>query len=288
MAKRVVICGGTGFIGHALYKLLDEAGYEVVIVTRNPKPGQYSWDQLPQAIEGSCAVVNLAGHNIACKFTPENKRLILSSRIESAKNISAAIAQCTIKPEKWINASATGFYGDRGDETLNESSPAGTGFLAETCIAWENACFSDKSETKKTVIRIGVVLANGQGVLRTLVPLAKAFLGGAAGNGNQWVPWIHIQDIARLIHFAIDHGTPAILSGSSPNPVQNKDFMAWLRRINHRPWSPNVPTPVMKLIGDVIGPDASLVLTSCRIISTQPADFQFKYPTLKSISATNL
>ena len=288
MTKRVVICGGSGLIGSALAENLTGAGYEVVIVSRHPEKREITWDQLPQALEGALAVVNLSGRNIACKFTPANKQAILSSRIDSAKKIAEAIAKCSVKPGKWINSSATGFYGNRDDELLNESSSPGKGFQAEVCIQWEDACLKSPVQVPKVVVRTGVVLTARGGVLRSLIPLVKGFNGGPAGNGKQWLPWIHIDDIVGIYRWAIENETPEIIGGSTLEPVRNRDFMAWLRKTYHRPWAPPIPRFMIMLVGKLIGPDASLVLDSCRIIPSTIAEFKFKFPTLESIEDADL
>ena len=288
MSKRIVLCGGTGLIGSALSTKLESSGYDVLIVTRTPKGDEYGWDRLQEALEGSLAVVNLSGKSIACKFTEENKREILSSRIETAKMVSDAINRCVVKPTKWLNASATGFYGDRGDEVLTELSPVGSNFSAETCVVWEDACLKSSAETEKIVIRIGVVLSANGGVLAKLVPLVKAFLGGSAGSGNQWISWIHLDDIVRLIQWTIENESAQIVNGSNQKPIQNKEFMTWLRKIYHRPWSPPVPAVLLVIVGKLFGPDSSLVLDSCRVVPSVPPGFSFEYPTLDAIRAVDL
>ncbi len=288
MTKRVVICGGSGLIGSAFAENLTRAGYEVVIVSRHPEDGEIAWNQLPQALEGAVAVVNLSGRNIACKFTSANKQAILSSRIDSARKIADAIEQCTVKPGKWINSSATGFYGNRGDELLNESSPAGPGFQSEVCIQWEDACLKNPVQIPKVVVRTGIVLTARGGVLRSLLPLVKGFNGGSAGNGKQWLPWIHIDDIVGIYRWAIENETPEIIGGSTLEPVRNRDFMAWLRKTYHRPWSIPVPRFIISLVGKLIGPDSSLVLNSSRVIPSTLTDFKFKFPTLESITESDL
>jgi uncharacterized protein (TIGR01777 family) len=288
VSNRIILCGGTGLIGSALAPELMASGYEVLIVTRSPKRGEYGWEQLPEILEGSLAVVNLSGRSIACKFTEQNRREILSSRIDTAKMVSDAISLCAVKPKKWINASATGFYGDRGDEVLTESSSPGTNFSAETCVAWEDACLKSSAETAKVVIRIGVVLSVKGGVLSKLVPLVRAFLGGSAGNGSQWISWIHLEDIVRMIQWTIEHATPQIVNGSNQKPIQNREFMAWLRRIYGRPWSPPVPGAVLNIIGKTLGPDSSLVLDSCRVVPSILSGFSFEHPTLDAIKASDL
>ena len=187
MGGRIVICGGSGFIGSALKSRLTDAGYVVRVVSRHPKIDEISWDQLATELEEAEAVINLSGRSIACKFTDKHKQEILSSRINSTKLVAEAIEQCTVRPRKWINASATGFYGDRGDEILTETSRSGSNFSAKVCIAWEDACLHSPAKTEKVVIRIGVVLSAHGGVLKKLIPLVKVGLGGAAGSGHQWL-----------------------------------------------------------------------------------------------------
>ena len=288
MRKRIVITGGSELIGTALAKELQSADYEVVIISRHPKGDEVGWDQLASAIEGAKAVINLAGRSIACKFSEANKNEILRSRIESANQIAKAIEQCEVKPGKWINSSATGFYGDRGDEILSESSPPGNTFQTEVCIQWEDACLKSQVQTPKTVVRTGVVLSAYGGALPPLIRLTKMFVGGVAGNGQQWLPWIHLDDIVGIYCWAIENDTPEIIGGSTLEPVRNQDFSAWLRKTYHRPWSPPIPAFLITLVGKTLGPDASLVLDSTRVVPVTLTDFKFKFPTLDSISAGDL
>ena len=288
MSNRIVICGGSGFIGSALQAKLKSTGYEVIVVSRHPKGDEVGWEQLAESLEGAKAVVNLSGRSIACKFTVENKRQILTSRLESSQKVAEAIRQCTVKPEKWINSSATGFYGDRDHEILTEQSSRGSNFSSDVCVAWEDACLKSAVDIKKVVVRTGIVLSSQDGVLSNLVPLVKGFLGGTAGSGLQWISWIHINDIVEIYAWAIEHDTPEIVSGSTYAPVQNEHFMAWLRQAFRRPWSPPVPAFILKFVGKTIGPDASLVLDSYRVIPSTLTDFPFEFPTLDSIRRADL
>lgn len=288
MAKRVIICGGTGFIGSALQKLLIKKGYEVLCVSRKPKANEYGWDQLAEILEGSEAVVNLAGRSISCKFTEENKRQILQSRLDSVKQVSEAIQKTTLKPKLWINASAIGFYGDRGDEKLTEASLPGTGFVAETAIAWEQAIHQSQANVSKKILRLGVVLAENGGALETLIKLTKFFLGSQAGDGKQWVSWIAMHDLVRMIEWCIDTQSTGTSNAVAPNPVNNHDLMVWLRGQLKRPWVPPVPAPIMRLVGKTIGPDASLVLDSVKVEATTLDGFQFEVPELAKATLSDL
>ncbi|MBI1333099.1 MAG: TIGR01777 family protein [Armatimonadetes bacterium] len=288
MNKKVVICGGSGLIGQALDKRLTDSGYDVVTVSRHPKLGEISWDDLGRAIDGATAVINLSGRPIACKFTESNKREILNSRVESTQKVAKAFATCTNPPAKWINASAVGFYGNRGDETMTEASSPGSGFVVDVCRAWEDACLKSEANCAKTVLRIGVVLTSNGGAMSKLMPLTKAFLGGAVGNGLQWMSWIALKDLVRLFEWVIENDAPSVVNACAPEPIRNGDFMAWLRRQLRRPWSPPVPAFMMKLLGQTVGPDASLLLDSTRAIPTQTGDFQFMVPSLENARLDDL
>lgn len=275
-------------VGQMLTKRLIDAGYDVTIVSRKPKAGEFGWGDLASALEGSHAVVNLAGRPIACKFTEENRKAILDSRIESTTAISKALAKCSAKPTKWINASAVGYYGERGEERITESSPAGTGFMSEVCSQWEATCLEPDLAIERTVLRIGVVLSSHGGALEPLIRVTKLFLGGQAGNGQQWMSWIAVTDLARLIQYAIENETPSVINACAPAPVRNRDFMTWLRGELKRPWSPPVPAFILKIFGKVIGPDASLILTSCHAVSERLSGFEFDFPTLDKLKLSDI
>jgi len=281
--QRIVICGGSGVVGGALSQRLRESGYDVAIVSRHPESGEFSWEQLPSVLEGALAVVNLAGSPIARKFTDANKKEILDSRVNSTLQVGAAIEQCSHGPTKWINASATGYYGDRGDEVLTEESKPGTGFVADVCSAWESACLQSSAKTSKRILRLGIVLSKQGGALVPLIKVTKLFLGGRVGSGMQWMPWLTISDLTRLIQYSIENEMPEIVNACAPNPVQNRQFMAWLRAQIGRPWSPPVPAAMLTIVGKLVGPDASLLLGSSRVISEKTGGFQFDFPSLENL-----
>ncbi len=282
MDRRVVVCGGTGYIGRHLGVRLQREGYQVMIVSRHPAPGQSSYDDLPKVLDGSFAVVNLAGRSIATNFTGEHRHEIEDSRVVPTCLITQALKKCANPPSVWIQASATGYYGNRGDEQLTASSAPGKGFLTDVCLDWEEACQVPDGRTRRVIIRFGLVCSADGGAVADLIKLTKWFLGGQAGDGKQWVSWIHVEDLVGLMLYAIEHETPEILIGAAPNPVQNKDMMSSLRHMFHRPWSPPVPACIIRWIGTVKGPDACLILDSCRAI---PLDigYVYRYPTFPSM-----
>lgn len=296
---KVVIAGGTGFVGRHLVEELANAGYDCVVLSRDGKAPAgaqaVTWnsDAGPWAneLEGACAVVNLTGEPIDQKWTEEAKKKILDSRLESTSAIAEAIAKAKTPPEAWINASAIGIYGDMGDRSLSEASQPGEGFLAEVATKWEAAVtLPEHSSVRRVIVRFGMILGEDGGALPRLAKLARLGLGGAIGSGEQYMSWIHIDDLVRMIRWAIeDDSVTGVLNGVSPAPMRNADFMAELRKVYSRPPIPAVPAPVFRMVSSLMGVPAELVLGSQRVYPTIPTanGFVFDYPTL-SIALPNL
>lgn len=262
----VVVTGGTGFLGRALVAALGAKGRDAVVVTRDPARAALpagaravSWSDLPAAVDGADAVVNLAGETIAQRWTDAAKARIAASRAVAAGNVGAALRAAKRKPAVLVNASAVGFYGNRGDEELDEASPAGTGFLAETCLAWEEAARRAAPEGVRLVLpRIGIVLGEEGGALAKMLLPFRLGLGGPLGSGRQWMPWIHRDDLVSLLLAALDdprYEGPVV--AAAPNPVTMKEFAATLGRVLHRPAL--APAPAFA-IRAAMGEMASLVL----------------------------
>ena len=268
---KIVIAGASGFIGKHLVSSF--VGHEVIALQRSSKAilGSVTsiWDaKTPEscqsAIEKSDVVINLVGAPISLKWTEENKKLILDSRVESTEAIGQAIQRCDAPPKIWINASAMGYYGDTGERDIDETSPPGTDFLADVCKAWEASALKHDLSTKRAFMRSGMVLGKDGGALPTLAKLTKAFLGGAAGSGKQWVPWIHIEDLVGMFHLVIEKEWDGPMNGCSPNTVRNQELMAEVRKTLHRPWSPPVPAFMLGIVGKLGGPAPELTLNSCK------------------------
>jgi uncharacterized protein (TIGR01777 family) len=258
MSRRIVLLGASGFIGQALLRHLRAADYEVVTVDRHPLPNGLSWSDPWQAqLDGAFGVINLAGAPITLPWTPTNRDLILNSRVDSAAQIAVAVQPPTV----WLNASAVGFYGDRGDEELTEASTSGTGYLAEVCRAWENAV---QSPVRHCVVRTGIVLGPGGGALAPLAKLARFGLGGALGSGRQWMSWIDLADLCDLYQFLLEQHVHGPVNAVGPEPIRNHDFMHTLRAAVKRPWSPPAPALGLALVGKLGGPDPSILLDSVR------------------------
>ena len=292
--SKIVIAGGSGFIGNALILEL-KADYEVVILSRSAKliedatVAQWTGHDLGDwttYVDGAFALINLVGEPITLPWTDENKKKILDSRVESTTLMAKAIRTVKAPPKVWINASAVGYYGDTGDEVKDETSPAGDDFLAETCLAWERA--QDETEvpqTRKVKLRVGFVLGRDGGAFPQLAKLTKGFLGGAVGNGHQWVPWIDLRDLARMFRWAAETEIKGHINGVGPEPVQKKDLMAAMRHAAHRPWSPPAPAFAVKLAGSVIGMQTDVALVSQRAVPKVALEkgFQFQHSDLAQV-----
>jgi uncharacterized protein (TIGR01777 family) len=300
--KRIVIAGGSGFIGRALAREFAARNFEIVVLTRSPRQradgvrevawdGEHIGDWLP-FLDGADAVINLTGKNINCPHTPENLRGITVSRMDSVNALAAAIGKVAQPPRVWVQASATGFYGDTGDRVCDESAPVGGDTLANVCRQWE-AAFNHATTpaTRKVALRIGFVLGADGGALPVLSRLTKWFLGGAVGSGRQYISWIHLADLVRMFVTAVEHETlTGTFNAVAPGAVTNVEFMRALRRVWHRPWSPPAPEFAVRIGSRLIGSEASLALVSQRCVPKKflAAGFEFQFaelaPALKNLS----
>lgn len=289
---RVVLAGGTGFLGTPLATALRSDGHEAVVLSRRARPagGVIPWSpdgtvgEWASALDGADAVVNLAGHNIAGfpRWTPAHKQQVFESRVLATRSIVGAIAAAARKPRLLISASGVNYYGDRGDEVLTEQAAPGAGFLAEVCIAWEaEAAQAERFGTPVAVVRSGVVLAHDGGALRQMMLPFRFFVGGPSGSGRQYLSWIHRQDWIALIRWLLTStGTRGAFNASAPAPVTNEEFASALGRAMRRPSAFRTPAFVLRLaLGEMAGP---LLLDSSRVVPVRALEggFQFKYPTI--------
>jgi uncharacterized protein len=284
----VLISGSSGLVGRRLMRLLRASGHQVTrLVRREPNsPDERSWDPAggrldASALDGIHAVVNLAGDNIAKgRWTDEKKKRILESRVQTAGLLAETIAASAYKPEVFISASATGFYGNRGEEVLSETSPPGEGFLADVCRQWEAAAMPSSIRTVLT--RFGVILAAEDGALAKMKLPFKLGLGGRIGDGKQYWSWITIDDVVRVILFAL---TSRSLSGPvnvvSPQPVTNAEFTRVLGSVLHRPTFFPMPAFAARIaLGEMVD---EMLLASARAVPSklQTAGYEFLHPDLK-------
>jgi uncharacterized protein (TIGR01777 family) len=288
---KIVISGASGFIGRRLLKTLGQAGHSLHVLTRhqgtNLPPGVRlsSWDPMKgappeDALRDADAVIHLAGESVAQRWSDDVKRRIRESRVTGTRNMVEGIARLTSKPAALICASATGYYGNRGDEALTESAPPGSGFLAETCMEWEReASAAEALGVRVAQIRTGMVLDPRGGALQRLLPIFRLGIGGKLGSGKQWVPWIHLEDLANLYAFALDHPVRGALNGTAPNPLTNAEFTRILASAIHRPAILPVPPFALKL---VYGEMAQILFDSQRVLpkAAENMGFRFSFPQL--------
>jgi uncharacterized protein len=297
--KRVILAGGGGFVGHALAPVLVAKDYQVVVLGRGT-PRQkdrveyLQWDgktlgSWASSVDGAEAVVNLTGKNINCRHTPENRREIMRSRVDSVRVLGEAIAQSATPPRVFVQASGVGYYGDTGNRVADEDAPVGDDFPAEVCRHWEGEFnLLDLPKTRKIILRLGVVLGRNGGALPVLEKLTRWFLGGAVGNGRQFLSWIHIADAVRIFGSAIEQAElTGVFNATAPVPVRNDEFMRELRRALHRPWSPPVPAPMARIGAWLMGSDGHLALLSSRSIPRRLLEhgFEFRFPNLREAFA---
>lgn len=294
MPPKIIIAGGSGFLGAALTDVLVNRGHEVVILTRGAdhQAGpvcHVHWDgatlgSWAQQLEGAQAVINLVGRTVDCRKTPANKRDILESRIHSVQALAAGWASVQHPPLIWIQSATAHIYGDTHDEILDEDSPIGTGFAPMVGTAWEAELASARLPgCRQMVLRISFVLGRDGGALKTMAGLTRWGLGGTLGSGRQYISWLHVDDLTAVILRALDD---ARMSGvyvvTAPEPVTNADFMAELRRVLHRPWSPLVPAPMLRLGALFLRTDPELALLGRRLVPTRLLNegFVFTHPAL--------
>lgn len=297
--KRIILAGGSGFLGKPLSKYLVERGYEVIVLTRQPGQGggankEVYWDgqtlgPWAEHLNGARAVVNLAGRSVNCRYTPQNRREINESRVNSVRVIGEAIHACSNPPAVLVQSSSLAIYGDAGDRWCDESSSCGEGFPVETCLLWEKA-FEESATppTRRVVLRIGLVLGKSGGALKTLAPLAKLGLGGTIGKGRQYMSWIHSLDMNRLFLAAIEQEQMSgVFNATGPQPATNAEFTRELRRALHRPWSPPVPNWAVHIGSFLMGTEACLALTGhrCAPKRLQELGFSFNFPKLREALA---
>ena len=289
---KIAITGSSGMIGSALSRSLRADGHTVVPVVRRPvAEGEEAvrWDPAagtidPRLLEGTDAVVNLAGAGIGDKrWSDDYKRLIVESRISSTDLIVRTMVELDQRPSVLVSGSAIGYYGDKGDAVVTEASPAGDDFLAETCVQWEAAATpAADAGIRVALVRTGIVLDASAGALQKLLPLFKLGLGGRMGSGRQWWSWITLDDEVRAIRHLLDNEVSGPVNLTAPDPVTNADFSGSLGSVLHRPSFLPVPSFGPKL---VVGSELAeaLLFTSARVLpeALTGSGFTFAEPDLE-------
>ena len=277
---KIGILGARGYVGTHLCKMATAAGHSIVPFSRAGAAGFRRLDpQGPLDFSGLDAVVNLAGEPILGLWTKSKKNEILRSRVETTRHVVESLRGGG--PRVLINASAIGFYGDTGENEVEESSPAGSGFLSEVCQAWEAAAApAENLGVRVVLLRIGFVIGPG-GAMRLITPVFKLGLGGKLGSGRQWMSCIHVDDVAGMILWALENNAVrGPLNAVNPDPVRNSDFTQILARVLHRPAL--LPSPAFALRLS-LGELSRLMLDSSRVLPTKALALGYRYrrPTLE-------
>jgi uncharacterized protein (TIGR01777 family) len=289
---RILITGASGLIGTALQRSFDEIGHELLLASRKEaKDSQHiQWDvekgfSEPERLEGIDAVVHLAGESVfGLSWSDAKKKAIRDSRVDGTRSVVEAISKLKARPNVLVAASAIGFYGDRGDEEMTESSAAGDTFLAEVSKEWESeARRAEDAGIRTVLLRTGIILSKDGGALGTMLLPFKLGIGGVVGSGKQWMSWISIDDHIRVINYAIEYeNVRGAVNSVSPNPVTNGEFTKTLGEVLYRPTILPLPSFAVNMVFGEMG-DA-LLLASTRVVPKrlEDAGFEFKYPELKT------
>lgn len=288
---KILITGATGLIGTALQSVLREKGHDLLLVSRSePKNASFiKWDPYegfddPERLKGIDAVIHLAGESVSgLRWTEEKKKAIRESRVIGTRTLVDALSELEDRPQVLVSASAIGFYGDRGDEVMTETSKPGTTFLADVCREWEaEARRAEDSGIRTVLVRTGIVMSKDGGALGTMLMPFKLGLGGVVGNGKQWMSWISLDDHVRVIVYALENSNVrGAINSVSPDPVTNQEFTSVLGEVLYRPTFIPVPEFAVNLVFGEMG--EALLLDSTRVMPKrlQEAGFEFKYPDLK-------
>jgi uncharacterized protein (TIGR01777 family) len=281
----IVVAGGTGFLGEPLCRALLGRG-DVLVLSRNPskvRAGRgIGWENV-DAIASADVVINLAGENIGARWSEERKRRILESRVTATSRLVEAIKRKPEQRRTFISASAVGYYGPRGDETVDESAAGGSGFLAMVTREWEALAKNAEDVARVVIPRLGVVLAKDGGALAKLLLPFRLGAGGPIGSGRQWMSWVDRDDVIAFIEWAIDNErVRGVYNVTSPQPVTNRDFGRTLGRVLHRPSFMPTPGFALKLVFGEMADET--LLSGQRVVPARAAGegFAFRYPTLEA------
>jgi len=300
---RVTVTGATGLIGTRLVAALARRGDEVTVLSRDPERARgrlgsgieaARWDPLHEpaptaALAGRDGVVHLAGEAVAQRWSAAAKERIRVSRESGTANLVAGLRSADPRPGALVSASAVGYYGPRGDEQVSESEPPGEDFLAQVCVAWERAAqVAEELGVRVAIVRTGIVLDPHGGALAKMLPPFRAGVGGPVAGGEQWMPWIHVDDLVGLYLAALDGPDwDGPLNGSAPEPARNRDFARALGRALHRPALAPVPRFALRAL---YGEMEQIVTTGQRAVPTRPLalGYAFAHPQLDEALRSSL
>lgn len=293
MNKKIVIAGGTGFVGKYLSNKFVDSGYNVFIISR--QPGHINWNDtgaIVEALENSEMLINLAGRSVDCRYNKKNKKEIYNSRIETTKTLGEVISNCKNPPELWINSSTATIYRHAEDRPMTEDAgEIGSGFSVNVATNWEKAFFDFKlAHTRLVALRMAIVLGKEGGVMKPLKNLVRFGLGGKQGKGNQMFSWIHIKDLFSVIMYLQQHKElSGVFNTSSPNPVNNLTLMQLLREKMKVKIGLPSPAWLLKIGAVIINTETELVLKSRWVIPERllRSGFEFRYSNIED-ALTNI
>lgn len=287
MKKKIVLAGGTGFIGQYLKEKFKKSGYEVIIISRQPH--HLSWTDhlgIVKALERAEMLINLAGKSVNCRYNNSNKEEILNSRTETTHILGTALLACESPPPLWLNSSTATIYRHAEDRPMTESSgEIGTGFSVDVAKAWEQAMFAFQLPyTRQVALRISIVLGEDGGVMTAFENLVRFYLGGVQGTGNQKFSWIHIEDLYRIVLFLKDKKElSGVINCASPHPVTNRELMSHLRIAMNRKIGLPSPKWMLELGAVFIRTETELILKSRWVLPErlEKEGFEFTFDTLE-------
>ena len=292
---RILVAGGTGLIGSALLRALIEEGHSIALLSRSKRefPGLEKiqtlvWDGVTtkgwgESVNDVDAIINLAGENIGrFPWTAGRKAKFRESRVFAGQALAKAIRESRVRPKTFIQASAVGFYGPRGNERIDETSSPGMDFSSRLCADWEDSTRGiEDLGIRRVLLRTGIVLSNRGGVLPKMAFPVKLFVGGRLGSGQQGIPWIHVDDEINAIQFLLrNESAKGAYNLSAPNPVSNSVFMKTLAEILHRPYWLHIPSFIIRIL---LGDMSTLLLDGQFVIPARllESGFKFNYHTLE-------
>ena len=290
--KKVVIAGGTGFLGQCLSEHFLKTETQLIILTRGPSRNErkieyVNWDgktpgRWKDYLEGADALINLNGKSVDCRYTERNRNLIYSTRLDATTVLGKAVQECSDPPRLWINAASATIYQHSVDKEMDEyTGEFGTGFSVDVCQQWERTFNSfECSRTRKVLIRTGIVLGRNEGPLKPLKVLAKLGLGGKHGPGNQYFSWLHENDFVNIIDcFMTNSELTGAFNVTAPTPIPNHNFMTALRNAIVVPFGLPLPVWLLEFGALLIGTETELILKSRRVVPKRllEAGYEFQF-----------